>query len=278
MPRPLYATTLLITLATSRPAMAAPDLQSILDRHFQDRQAGVVLYDATTGKTVLRYHPEHCSERVIACSTFKVPLAVMAFDAGLISESTRFAWDGSKQPIAPWNQDQTAATWLSQSVVWVSQLLTPQLGLPRVKGYLSAFDYGNRDMSGGLSSAWLPNGGQGTLKVSADEQVRFWDQLWTGRLKASKQAQETVCRLLFLNTTPSGARFSGKTGSGLVFDAKGQATGKDIGWFVGHLDRKGHRYIVAVTFTDQKPGLTKGPGGFVARQIAIDTLKARGLY
>jgi beta-lactamase class D len=259
-------------------AGAAPAARVDLDQVFKGRQGCFILYDATTRKDVLRWHPERCGDRVVACSTFKVPLAVMAFDAGRITESTRFPWDGRPRQFDAWNQDQTPATWLSNSVVWVSQQITTGMGLPAVKRYLAAFEYGSQDMSGGLTTAWLPSGGTPTLTVSADEQVRFWDHLWSGRLKASSSAQQTVCRLLRLQTTPSGAVFSGKTGSGLVLDAAKKPTGRDIGWFVGHLEKQGHRYIVATTFTDLVPGLTKGPGGYVARQIAIDVLKAQGLW
>ncbi len=45
-----------------------------------------------------------------ACSTFKVALALMAFDKALLKdESTFFKWDGKDHGMAAWNKDQTAA-------------------------------------------------------------------------------------------------------------------------------------------------------------------------
>ena len=45
-----------------------------------------------------------------------------------IAESS-FKWGGNHNKIESWNADQTARTWLLNSVVWYSQKVTPQLGL-----------------------------------------------------------------------------------------------------------------------------------------------------
>ena len=45
--------------------------------------------------------------------------------------------------------------------MWLSQLLTPQLEMPKIKNYLQKFNYGNQDFSAdvgknnGLTNAWL---------------------------------------------------------------------------------------------------------------------------
>ena len=72
----------------------------------------------------------HCKKRVSPASTFKVPLALMAFDAGILKdEGSGMKWDGTKTSRQEWNRDQTAASWMKYSVVWFSQRLTPQLGM-----------------------------------------------------------------------------------------------------------------------------------------------------
>ena len=63
------------------------------------------------------------------CSTFKVPLSLMAFDQGILQdENTTYRWDGVDRGIPQVNRDTSAADWIKNSVVWYSQRLTPQLG------------------------------------------------------------------------------------------------------------------------------------------------------
>ena len=72
-----------------------------------------LLYDANKGQLLLEHNPvNRCRERIPANSTFKIPLSLMAYDLGLIKESTVFKWDGKVSDELPdWNKDQTPATW-----------------------------------------------------------------------------------------------------------------------------------------------------------------------
>ncbi|TMQ59289.1 MAG: class D beta-lactamase [Candidatus Eisenbacteria bacterium] len=149
-------------------------------RAFAGRDGCFELYDLKANKLLVRLNPGRCAKRISPCSTFKVPLALMAFDAGILGdESSVMKWDGTRTAREEWNRDQTAASWIKNSVVWFSQRLTPQLGMQRVKGYLSRFHYGNEDMSGGLTKAWL----QSSLLISPDEQLRFWERFWREDLR-----------------------------------------------------------------------------------------------
>src|SRR6476659_4653951 len=70
-----------------------------------------------------------CKKRMPPCSTFKLPLAAMSIDSGILDEKTILKWDKTPQKIKSWEQDADARTWLKESIVWFSQRLTPQLGL-----------------------------------------------------------------------------------------------------------------------------------------------------
>src|SRR5262249_11385373 len=97
---------------------------------FVGRDGCFELYDLKTNKTITRSNPKRCATRLSPCSTFKVPISLMAFDAGILKdENSSLKWDGTQYSRKEWNQDQTAATWMSRSVVWFSQRLTPQLGM-----------------------------------------------------------------------------------------------------------------------------------------------------
>jgi beta-lactamase class D len=192
----------------------------------------------------------------------------MAFDAGILkAESSSFKWDGTKTGREVWDRDQTAATWMRDSVVWVSQRLTPLLGMDKVKAYLEAFDFGNRDMSGGLTRAWL----ESSLQISPDEQLRFWQRFWREELPVSKHAFAMTKKLTLVDTSPSGWTLHGKTGSGAASDLW-------LGWFVGHVSRKDRAYVFVCSYTDRIPSGDHRPSGWIARDMAKQILAEMGVY
>src|SRR4051812_5736 len=92
------------------------------DEGFGDKKGCILVQELSTGKVVYESSSELCKERIYPCSTFKVPLALMAFDQGIIKdENTAFKWNQSPQIVKSWEHDQTARSWLENSVVWVSQ-------------------------------------------------------------------------------------------------------------------------------------------------------------
>lgn len=247
-----------------------------------DRDACFILLDSKTERPVHRWRPKRCARRLPACSTFKAPLAAAAFDSGaLAGEEHPFPWDGIQYPIPAWNRDHTARSWMTDSVVWYSQRLTPLIGREPLERRLREFSYGTADLSGGLAEAWLTiapflkKPPKTTLLVSADEQARFWARLWTGRLPISSRAQELTKAITFIETSPRGWALHGKTGSGLV-----GKPGRRLGWFVGHLERGAERYAVVVSLTDKKPLRPDDPpyAGGEARQAAKDLLLDAGLW
>ena len=74
---------------------------------------------------------------------------------------------------------------------------------------------------------WL----DGTLRISADEQVEFLKQLYRDDLPFSKRSLETVRQIMLIEEDEL-HRLRGKTGSGIAGD-------QYIGWFVGYEERNG---------------------------------------
>jgi beta-lactamase class D len=245
-------------------------------RLFVGRDGCFELYDLKSNTLLVRSNPRRCAERTSPCSTFKVPLALMAFDAGiLLDENSSIKWDGVKTSREAWNRDQTAASWMQNSVVWFSQRLTPQLGMAKVKNYLKRFDYGNRDMSGGLTRAWL----ESSLAISPDEQLRFWQRFWREELPVTKHAFAMTKRITLVETSPAGWALHGKTGSGAV--GTGGADEKSklwLGWFVGHIANGDREYLFVASYTDLAVPEDDRPSGWIARDIAKEILKELGLY
>lgn len=236
-------------------------------RYFQNKDGCFILYDMKTDKIMYRFNERRCALRESPCSTFKVALSLMAFDQGILKdETTTFQWDGVDRGNPAWNRDTSAADWIKNSVVWYSQRLTPQLGPATIKDYLARFDYGNRDISGGLTTFWLGS----SLKISADEQLRFWEHFWCGELPVSRHATDITKKITRLENSPSGMTLSGKTGSHTTET-------EELGWFVGHLAGTNGEYIVIVNYTGPSSSTKEYPG-LIAKGICTDILKDLKLY
>lgn len=179
-----------------------------------------------------------CEKRFAPASTFKLPLAVMGFDSGILRDAHTPRWPFTTKygPIAEREQQETdPAIWLKDSIIWYSRQLTEQLGAKKFAGYLEQFDYGNRDASGtpdkrdGLLNAWLFT----SLQISVREQVEFVRKLLALDLGVSAHACNMTLATL-PRFTAGEWQVQGKTGSGWLRDAQGNYDKSfPQGWFIG---------------------------------------------
>lgn len=251
-------------------------------KQYPNKDICILLYDLKKDKFMDVVNERRCQEQVPAASTFKVALSVMGYDSGVLKDESKpvFKWNGQKLSIEGWNKDQTPTTWMRESTVWVSQEMTPRIGMRKIQDYLNAFDYGNQDMTSGLKFAWLtpgpitPGAVQNSLKISPYQQVNFLKRLWKKDLKTSPYSQEMTQKIMLHEESPNGSILIGKTGSGY----KGEKYDLRIGWYVAHLQSKESEYIVVVNFTDLKPDTQGKFGGFESREIAKSFLSKKGLW
>jgi beta-lactamase class D/beta-lactamase class D OXA-1 len=224
---------------------------------FKGYHACFILYNVNEHKIVSEYNPgNYCNQRLSPNSTFKVPLSLMAFNHGTIDQNKEFKWDGQKGAMPEHDRNQTPASWLKYSVLWVSQQITPQLGEVRVKHYLAGFDYGNQDFSGdvnkhnGLTHAWLSS----SLKISAVEQLIFLKSLLSNELPVNANAVKYTKENLYLGKLDNGADYYGKTGSGRNGRNERYAHPSKLrdGWFVGFIETDRKQYIFVSNLTDKK--------------------------
>lgn len=246
--------------------------------YFTSQQEGcILLYNMKSGAFEKVVGGEACQKQYPACSTFKVPLAVMAFDSGALKdENVTLKWDGKMDMRPEVNHDHNAKTWMRDSVVWFSQRITPKIGSRKLQKYLDQFSYGNRDMKGGLTQAWLvsPGSAAPALKISAYEQVDFMKKLWTDQLPTSPRSQRLAREITFLENSPNGFALSGKTGSNF-FDSDHKVR---LGWFISHLQKGEQEYIIVTGFRDLGPTEEKGYGGLKAKEVTKLFLADQGLW
>jgi len=259
-----------LSACATPPPAATPD-------YFPGMEACFLLYNVRTRIYEKVIGSENCKREYPACSTFKVPLAVMAFDSkALEDENVVLKWDGKKDEREAANRDHNAKTWMSDSIVWFSQRLTKKMGLEKVQKYLDGFNYGNRDMKGGLTEAWLvrPSSPGPALEVTAYDQVEFMRRLWSDALPASRRAMKLARDLTFLEKSPKGLDLHGKTGSNFYDDARKI----HLGWFISHLQNGEREYIAVANFRDAAPVEVKGYGGLRVREIVKKILADEGLW
>ncbi|MEX2519531.1 MAG: penicillin-binding transpeptidase domain-containing protein, partial [Paracoccaceae bacterium] len=151
-----------------------------------------LIVDAETGAALIEEGA--CDARVTPASTFKIPLAVMAYDAEILIDAHHPVmayragdpdWGG-----ADWTRDTDPTGWMRYSVLWFSQRIASALGAAELARRAEAFGYGNADFSGdpgfdnGLERAWIAS----SLLVSPLEQAGFLRALVGGALPVGSSA------------------------------------------------------------------------------------------
>lgn len=190
-----------------------------------------------------------CETRVTPASTFKLPLAVMAFDAGIITSATepKFPFsEGYPDWIAAWRQDTDPTMWMHHSNVWYSQRLTERLGADKLTALARGFGYGNADFSGdpgrnnGLERSWISS----SLKVSPLEQASFLSSLLQRQLPVSAEAISGAIGLIESPGSADGWQLWGKTGSAYPrrADYSFDYT-RGWGWYVGWAEKAGRQVV-----------------------------------
>lgn len=215
-----------------------------------------LLADYDTGR-VLEAEGD-CDARFSPCSTFKFPLALMGYDSGVLVDENHPVFDYDPafdadclKMLDHWKRPYTPLDWMQHSCVWYSQTLTRRLGFDIFSHYVTAFQYGNMDVSGdagknnGLIRSWLGS----SLQISPREQVAFIRKFLARQLPVSDDAVRKTARLLYAGDI-RGGRLFGKTGSGYL----DTVTGQQRGWYVGWTEQGAQKILFAALIDHQGEG------------------------
>lgn len=191
-----------------------------------------------------------CKTRYSPCSTFKIAIALMGYDSGILKNEVDPQWLFKPQYEAfleSWKEPQNPTSWMKNSCVWYSQVLTPKLGMTKFHEYVKKFNYGNQELSGdkgqnnGLTHAWLSS----SLEISPEEQTIFLEKLHANTLPVSVRAQQITKNILYVEDLPGGWKLYGKTGSGyLLNEDKTKKLEIKHGWFVGWIENGSNQKII----------------------------------
>jgi beta-lactamase class D/beta-lactamase class D OXA-42 len=156
-----------------------------------------------------------------------------------------------------WKTATDPAAWIRNSVVWFSQRFTEWLGEARLQHYVEQFHYGNEDISGGITAAWLSS----SLQISPIEQVAFLEKVAGRRLPVSAHAYEMTNRITTVAALANGWDVHGKTGTGSPRKANGSPDeAHSYGWFAGWAFQEAGRTIVFARLIqdDQQEAVSAG--------------------
>jgi len=228
------------------------DIRAGLLKHFAD-EGTVGTFIALKGSDGMMIASDETRARnaILPASTFKIPNSIIALDTGVVADPDKdvFKWDGVTRSIPGWNKDHTLRSAIAVSAVPVYQEIARRIGAERMQKYVDAFDYGNRNIGGGIDRFWLT----GDLRISPLQQIAFIDRLRRGALPASKRAQELTRDILPV-TKMGDSIIRAKTGlTGVTDKNMTDGTKTSVGWLVGWAETGNAQTVFALNLDVREP-------------------------
>jgi beta-lactamase class D len=222
------------------------EIRESLAKHFADEDTvGAFVGYKVDDYLVISSDRNRSGEAQLPASTFKIPNSLIALETGVVGDPDKdvFKWDGVVRSIEGWNRDHTLRTAIAASAVPVYQEIARRIGAERMQKYVDLFEYGNRDIGGGIDQFWLT----GNLRIDPVQQVDFVDRLRRGVLPVSKRSQDLVRDILPV-TSAGDAIIRAK--SGLL----GAEIGKpSLGWMVGWAEKGSEHTVFALNLDVHEP-------------------------
>lgn len=242
----LAAASILPSRGFANVAPQRSEIREDLARHFTDEgTVGTFVGYKTDDYLVIASDNDRSGEAKLPASTFKIPNSVIALETGVVGDPDKdvFQWDGVARSIEAWNRDHTLRSAIAASAVPVYQEIARRIGTERMQKYVDLFEYGNRDIGGGIDQFWLT----GNLRIDPIQQVDFVDRLRRGALPVSKRSQEMVRDIL--PVTKSGDSII-RAKTGLL----GAELGKpSLGWLVGWAEKGDEQTVFALNLDVREP-------------------------
>jgi beta-lactamase class D len=214
-------------------------------RFFEAGTVGTFVGYKVNDYLIIASDKDRSGQPQLPASTFKIPNSLIALETGVVEDPDKdvFKWDGVTRSIEAWNTDHTLRSAIAASVVPVYQEIARRIGPERMQKFVDLFEYGNRDIGGGIDQFWLT----GNLRIDPVQQVDFVDRLRRGVLPLSKRSQEVV-RDILPATKVGNVTIRAK--SGLVGAERGQPS---LGWLVGWAEAGSQQTVFAMNMDCKDP-------------------------
>ncbi|AQZ93496.1 hypothetical protein BVH74_01370 [Halopseudomonas phragmitis] len=202
------------------PEQQRADWAAVFDQH-QASGTLVVLDQRGQQDQLWVHNPQRAQQRFSPASTFKIPHALFALEAGVVRDEFQiFVWDGVERSFAAHNQDQDLRSSMRNSTVWVYEQFAGLIGEQQARQYLQYSSYGNADPSTEQGPYWI----DGALAISAHEQIEFLQRLYSNLLPFRLEHQRLVKDILIV-----------EAGRDWILRAKTGWQGQ-YGWWVGWVE------------------------------------------
>lgn len=211
-----------------------------------------VMRDIATGKTSF-VNQKRCLQQFSPASTYKIPHSLIAIETGAVSSiHDTIRYNGIEKPVESWNRDHDLESAYINSVVWYYQDIANRIGDSTMKFWLDTLkDYGTMIRAGRINDFWL----DGSLVISAAEQVNFLEKLYKNALPFKQSTMDTVKKIMLYEDNPEYK----------IYAKTGYSDKSKIGWFVGWVEKGDNAYIFATNISHTDTLSTK----FLGSRIAI---------
>src|SRR3979490_542487 len=222
------------------------EIREDLAKHFaDDGTIGTFVGYKIDDYLVIASDADRSGEAMLPASTFKIPNSLIALETGVVGDPDKdiFTWDGAVRSIKAWNRDHTMRSAIAASAVPVYQEIARRIGAERMQKYVDLFEYGNRDIGGGIDQFWLT----GNLRIDPIQQIDFVDRLRRGVRPVSKRRPQLVRDILPVTTIGDPTI---RAQSGLL----GAEVGKpSLGWMVGWAEKGSQQTVFAMNMDVRDP-------------------------
>jgi beta-lactamase class D len=188
------------------------------------KNACIIIRD-NNHESVNYFNKERCLKRFTPASTFKIMGSLVGLETAVApDEQYVIKWD-SVQRREVCNKDMDMREAFRESCYGYFKGIADRAGQATLQQYLDTVRYGNKELGKEFDAAWI----NGTLQISADEQVGFVKRLYFNELPFSERSQRIV-RSMMVWEDSTNYKLSYKTGTGEVGD-------NYIYWVVGYVER-----------------------------------------
>lgn len=186
-------------------------------------------------------------------STFKVANSLIALDSGVIKNTKQvLTYDENSYPKQAWwpsvwkLPQYDLITAFKYSMVAIYRQLATDIGENNMMSYLDKMHYGNQDISSGLDDFWL----NGSMKISAVEQINFLQKTYHNKFSFNEQAISSLKEIMLVEIKPNYRLFA-KTGAGKTDG------GIMLGWYIGFVENRTGVHFFAFNFDSPSYGEMK---------------------
>ncbi|WXR60521.1 BlaR1 family beta-lactam sensor/signal transducer [Peptostreptococcaceae bacterium AGR-M142] len=233
-----------------------------LSEYFNELNGSFVIYDLNKDSYGV-YNDNLCKKRVAPMSTFKIVIALIALEEGVLKDAFEvIPWNHTKYDFKEWNKNHNLKSSMKYSVNWFYEDISSKIGIENMKSYVEKLSYGNKNIIENKNGFW----NESSFRISPIEQIYFLKDLYKYKLPFSKENIDSVKESVKLAQNKDAILF-GKTGTTIIDDC-------DVnGWFVGWIEKNDNIYFFA-TNVEAKDNAN----GLKAKEITLDILNKKGIY